>query len=533
MAAPVLIATRTAAFGDLIQQTLEHSQLYQPVRVDSGAEALRLVIRAPFAAAILDCDLQDIPQARLAHLLRKIRPDIRLIAVPPDQDCSSLDLAGVPYDGCLTKPFYLPDLLKIVEEAIQSERRVKTPEPCLEESPIDEFDDDAPPWLQDVDRAAQYLTRLTLESAAQAALIVFHRRIWAYAGELSQAAAEELACLAVHYQEKDGSSDVARFVRLGQNGGEYMLYAVRLGWGMTLALVYDAETPFSKIRSQAGKLAKALATPPAPEAGQDGGAEYDEQQMLDEALANLPPLFENDIPPPKAKIPVMPEPSRLPPQSEPGRSVPLPETRWEEGDEKDQESPGRQEEQAGVDREPYMWVNEGPPAGAATRADAGSEEKFQQEEKQAVEIDPSLPIELQVASPALYALSYTCLLVPRLPQQRLAGDIAAELARWIPQLCLAYGFRLLHLSIRPDNLEWILEAPPAVSPGAMMAAIRQKTSQKIFEVFPRLVRENPSGDYWAPGYLVISSRQPLPSHIRADFIRQTRIRQGASNISSA
>ena len=49
------------------------------------------------------------------------------------------------------------------------------------------------PWLTDVNTAAQHLTRLTLESSSQAALIVRNNEVWAYAGELVQAAAQEVA----------------------------------------------------------------------------------------------------------------------------------------------------------------------------------------------------------------------------------------------------------------------------------------------------------------------------------------------------
>ena len=39
---------------------------------------------------------------------------------------------------------------------------------------------------------------------------------------------------------------------------EHILYATRLGNGMLLGLVFDAETPFGTIRSQAGKLGSLL-----------------------------------------------------------------------------------------------------------------------------------------------------------------------------------------------------------------------------------------------------------------------------------
>jgi REP element-mobilizing transposase RayT len=56
--------------------------------------------------------------------------------------------------------------------------------------------------------------------------------------------------------------------------------------------------------------------------------------------------------------------------------------------------------------------------------------------------------------------------------------------------------------------------------------MRQQTSQRIFMEQPRLKKENPSGDFWAPGYLLMSGTQPHPAQLVRDYIRQARERQG-------
>jgi len=58
--------------------------------------------------------------------------------------------------------------------------------------------------------------------------------------------------------------------------------------------------------------------------------------------------------------------------------------------------------------------------------------------------------------------------------------------------------------------------------------MRKQTSEKIFAEFPRLKKENPSGDFWAPGYLIMGGLQPHPPQLVKDYIRQTRQRQGIS-----
>ncbi|HMS01257.1 MAG TPA: hypothetical protein PKE62_18585, partial [Anaerolineales bacterium] len=72
-------------------------------------------------------------------------------------------------------------------------------------------------------------------------------------------AANEIALTVTRRWGGQKGSDLLRFIRLEATRAEHMLYATRLADDVVLALVFDAETPFSTIRSQAGKLADSLA----------------------------------------------------------------------------------------------------------------------------------------------------------------------------------------------------------------------------------------------------------------------------------
>jgi hypothetical protein len=61
-----------------------------------------------------------------------------------------------------------------------------------------------------------------------------------------------------------------------------------------------------------------------------------------------------------------------------------------------------------------------------------------------------------------------------------------------------------------------------------MRILRHHTSERIFTDFQRYRKENPSGDFWAPGYLIMGGSQPPPTQLIKDFIAQTRQRQGIS-----
>ncbi len=62
-----------------------------------------------------------------------------------------------------------------------------------------------------------------------------------------------------------------------------------------------------------------------------------------------------------------------------------------------------------------------------------------------------------------------------------------------------------------------------------MRVLRQQTSQRIFGFNSTYKEQNPSGDFWAPGYLVISGSQPPAGDLLRDFLQETRRRQGLSS----
>jgi REP element-mobilizing transposase RayT len=351
-------------------------------------------------------------------------------------------------------------------------------------------------------------------------MIIRDGKLWAYAGQLAQPAAQELAQTIAHYWERGNGSDLARFVHLDATAGDYMLYATAVSGDLALAMVFDIETPFSKIRSQASHLARSLASPPgsmpqqpkedAPlqpassstRSGQPGGEEALE-------LVSLTPLFE-DVPPAS--------PGQLSPSQAHEISTLAPPS-LESSDDRSS-SDARSLSDA---RSPIPQAEDEEMRG----------ERLIASRPETVEVSQPAPAEVSMhalapASPAFCNLSYACLMVPRMPQHLIEGDLAARLSEWTRQLCLAYGWRLDQLVASRDCVAWVVNVPPTVSPSTMMRLFRQQTSAHIFADFPTLGRDNPSGDFWAPGYLIMSSGQLPPESLVRDFVKQTRRRQGVS-----
>jgi REP-associated tyrosine transposase len=313
-----------------------------------------------------------------------------------------------------------------------------------------------------------------------------------------------------------------------------MLYATRLADDVVLALVFDAETPFSTIRSQAGQLVNRLSTQ-SPETAEPSlgqrplPASYDmPTEQFDDSNSDLdiPSIAEilADIPPPR------PEPRSKSFEQEQD-FVPPP-------------SPSRSKQ----------YSHESSPALHASQfdetvehvvedLDATMPSKSRRRPETPVrrpapgELDETRPhsitevagrVMLEPISPGLYNLTYACLLVPRFSSHYLTGDMADRLSELLPQICIAFGWRLEYLAVRPEYVQWVVNVPPSTSPGYLMRIIRQQTSEKIFTEFTRLKRENPSGDFWAPGYLIMGGTQPHPPQLVKDYIKQTRTRQGYS-----
>lgn len=634
MSLSILIATPQLSFGEHIRQILEEKYPCHVVVVGDVLGALKAFEKQNFTHAFLDRELRNGTVLELGLALRQIDPGLLLTLISADPN-------PPPYEAIepwtlLRKPFYLLDLLRIVDE--DREMSVDLPvadidfaAPDMTDSqdpqPEPELAEDNINWLEDVSKAAQHLTRLTLESSAQAALIIRQRALWAYSGQLSQPAAAELVRV-VSNDKKTG--DLLKFIRLDTTQAEHMLYATELADGINLAMVFDAETPFSTIRSQATHLADSLSlsppsrpapAPAVPEAESQAveldpeaiarQKEHDELQSLfdfgDDSPGSLPLITQilENVPSPnptsavsesKTNTPAstptaersitdepMPHPfertrpstpvnypvnttresspamhigdieeanvvveETRPNISQPRKDVDLPATRVSKAVSRptlsDADLAATRVSKSAPRPQTPMHVNEVDLA--ATRV-SKSAPRLDEIDLAATRVSNSQPKQEELSparahsitevagrvlaepsSAGLYDLTYACLLLPRFNSHHLTGDLADRLSTWMPNISVAFGWRLEYISVRPDYLQWVINVPPTASPGYLMRIIRKQTSERIFDEFPRLKKENPSGDFWAPGYLIMGGSQPHPSKLVKDYIQRTRERQG-------
>ncbi len=543
MSKNLLLVTADANFAKVLLQGLEQEE-HRLHLVRTKGEAVVRTDEQDCALAYLDLSLGGRAISEIGVALRALKPTIKLVLFSDEDTPPALDELR-PWT-LLRKPYYLPDLLTMLnQDSTPLSKPVSTPaRPAGSNDP-------SLPWLQDVTKAAQHLTRLTLESSAQAALITRLNALWAYAGGLSQEAAKEIAGTVTRHWDGQKGSDLLRFIRLEATRAEHMLYATRLADEVVLALVFDAETPFSTIRSQAGKLADSLSisgaeaveTPampnqPRPEFDRGVSASFEAPtQYLDEEIGEeeVPSISDilSDVPPPTPNQIVYPIPGEDARATRP--STPVRSNQYSR-----ESSPAIRVDELLVSNqnlgETVKHVVQDFDATMPSKSTPRPEIPIRR--PMPGELDETRPHSItEVASrvmlepiiPGLYNLPYACLLLPRFSSHYLTGDISDRLSEWLPQICIAFGWRLEYLAVRPEYMQWVTNVPPSTSPGYLMRIMRQQLSEKIFVEFPRLKKENPSGDFWAPGYLIMGGTQPHPPQLVKTYIKDTRTRQGYSD----
>jgi REP element-mobilizing transposase RayT/CheY-like chemotaxis protein len=480
----LLVVTADIPFGEHIRQNLEDRGRFRVCVVRGNGTAVAFVKEVDCPLVFLDTSLDRNNLLEISAQMRLANPGIHFVVITDSRFQSALE--ELSPTGYLTKPFHLPDLLGMMDNLFP----IASP---VEPVAVNHESGNDPPWLSDVTRAAQHLTRLTLESSAQAALITRDDQLWAYAGGLPQSATRELTDTVSRYWDRQKENDLVRFVHLASTGAEHMLYATRLTKYMVLALIFDAETPFGTIHTQANQLVHSLSTSPAEK-------QNDMMRSADEASS--------------APIPVTSSTFSLPPEirREPSATNSMNQAAL----------PGQTP--SSIDLEKPVESPAVTRKGLFKSIIAGQAEA--EETRPSPLNESARRIILEPANPSVYNLDYACLLVPRFPDHHLIGDLSDRLPEWIQETCIAFGWRLEYLAVRPEYLLWNVNVPPTTSPAYLMRIMRQRISVKIFDDFPRLQKENPSGDFWAPGYLIMGGSQPAPVEVVKEFIAQTRQRQG-------
>lgn len=286
----ILVTDPNPAFGGMTQQVLEETGRYNVTLVNTGAETITAAGKASFDLILVEATLTDLSLRDLVTAIRLNSPHLPIMVALPLGEQALPDAAQYfDVQGILTKPFYIPDLERDIQEALTKPVGGVVPPARAESLPATpaahapkaaapaataqtqtrapanskRTAPPAPAWLNDVNRAAQYLTTLTLESSAEAALLMRGQHLIAFAGQCSKEEADELAqTVAANWaKETDaGGGAQVRFLRL-TSGADYLVYSSLAAQDVVLSMAFQAETPLGQIRKQAKRLTEALVKP--------------------------------------------------------------------------------------------------------------------------------------------------------------------------------------------------------------------------------------------------------------------------------
>ncbi len=297
----------------------------------------------------------------------------------------------------------------------------------------------------------------------------------------------EISDLVQRYWDIENHADLARFIKLKSSGGKYLLYVREFQPGVLLALVEDIRTPISIAGAQASNLKQMLIEqvnaslpefleiPMQPEdesipldSDIFSPAQSSEQSASDQIDEFEDTLEDGEILSPEERLQQQKVLEMLADLPTPDPK-PYPEITIADGvDNLSKEIPetsGKESNGARIDWEIDEFI--------ANQADGlftdeTTQEKFPDpdaplndildQEKQVSEkpkeaFPGAIPVSYpgkeasnshhpEPATPAMADLTYTCVLIPRLPFHRLNGDLELQLSRWLPDLCLAFGWRL-------------------------------------------------------------------------------------------
>jgi CheY-like chemotaxis protein len=510
----ILIVTPHSDFGEIVSQSLGKEASCDVIVATSLSEAITQTRQSRMLNyALLDMEMGVEKVLEQGFTLRNSFPSIALILIskkypPPEME----DLRPWKF---LRKPFVQRELVDLIRDG--KEPGVQNPL-YVDSNFSSRAEDTVPAWYMDETIATKNLVAATSNLVMQEAMLVTNEGVLAHSGELSKDAVEECSRLVRRYWGNDSTADLIKPVRLQTTSKNHLLSATVLAVGIILALTFDSETPFDILRSQTRYLTGVLKNPrlSMPEVHilpRDSGSNLQVEKkpvspvFISDDFEITRPAAGESLPGQMDNKPDA-EPSRNPDVGELTTSTPVLEP----------EAVAESESQT-------AWTG---PTVPQTK-NPYSQSSFIIHENQ--QVDASSPINvtdelthtsLGPAEPSLFDVYYSCVLIPRIQTHELDDETASFLKAELPNIFMAYGWRLEQLVIARGYMQWVVRIPPTLAPASHIKNIRKESSQMILTNFARFNRNEFLRDFWSPGYLLGGGRHLIPEAEIAEFTRMNR-----------
>jgi REP element-mobilizing transposase RayT/CheY-like chemotaxis protein len=503
----ILVVTPFLELGEIICESLK--DLADMEHVSTSAKAISFLGKNEICKqVILDMELGELSILNLGRALRQINPAIEILIISKEEPPTDLD--EIQPWKFLRKPLLLREIQAALGFETSQEdgtSEIIDLDPLVYESrtPLN--------WSTNPALATRYLARLIEKSFAQEALLIQDQALWSYAGRLPEESVREVGRMVTKASAGSNVTDFMRFVKLETTQSEHALYASLIAVGIILALVFDPDIPLNIVRKQTLKMADTLLLLDGDDGQKKALSIFNLQEngrLSDKIIApmqynNSISYLENEnlkIEPvsyseSKTSNPsLMDQPSHEIVEGTP--SVDLPE---------DLKNPNPIEE---PDRSALDF----------NTADSGTTVNPPQP------VNENTPNMLEMMSDSLYNLHYSCMLIPRFPSHLLTKNKIDVIAEYFKKISISYGWRLEDVEVRSDSLRWTFSLSPSIALTKYLSIIRKETSKRIFDDFPAFKKENPSGDYWAPGFLILGGKKAISDQLAMDYTKQNRQKHG-------
>jgi DNA-binding NarL/FixJ family response regulator len=495
------VITPSPYMASRIQQSLRENGDYKVIICNSPSDILELAEKSTFYCCILDIFHPDFPVLSVLQELKTKQPELRLILILSRHGLTKQDIQGIKPDGYLPRSFNPSQLqytLSQIQKKVETETLsdslpdLATPSISKEEPIVNRESPDPTSFTitQDVANLTNRLSTIKIETTAQAVIIIRRKQLIAHLGVLPSSAIQEtvelinnfsktsaqyLQKIMIQVEQSSGNWDVIRTVQLESIPGKYLLYIISLSKEMLLAMLFDMDTPFNAVRRQTILVAHKLLEP-----WQGNKVEYspsyNEFTEQSPSQSTKPDQHEWILEFPKNQL--TPEPPTIELETPPneGGEIISPGS----------VAPGTGDDAIITQYSPDILAR-GTTIEDTSKVAPNSEQVDQTDYHDVTELDDQLsgePLETESAfaqqnelpvcgyesvsafagKSSGYYITYSCLLIPRMPEHLLTSNLASYLFKWMGQVCLAYGWRLEHLSIHPDYIQMITEAPLTISP---------------------------------------------------------------------
>ncbi|HET7011075.1 MAG TPA: transposase [Anaerolineales bacterium] len=330
MTIDLLVVDSDRAFGELIRQSLEATGLYRVHAATTGDEGLALAEKHPLRLAIIEIGKLDVAAQDWLRSARQANPRMSVYAIPPST--GSLEPPELEVDGVFPKPFYLPDLPRLVSDAVGLPPEASRPLPFGPPQPSSERQSEPEPeWLSEPAQAQETLTLAVMPTPARAAALIRNDRLWALTiPPDSGLNRNQLAPLLSTASDVHTRGSLTRFYRPPGQKEDFVAYVTPVSRELALVVLFGRETPLGSARRSGENLVYTLRHPTElpPVLPQVAAAQPDPGFSPEEAavLASVVDLASAPPPPRTPTAPLPPSPP-VPIEAQPPRPVAPPTPR--------------------------------------------------------------------------------------------------------------------------------------------------------------------------------------------------------------